>query len=94
MIGAVTPGFCSSQASATAASGAPRAVATDVFGASLFKHTEANDSTVHAALVQVATARGAPLAAGALGLLGVAAAFNRQRARLAGPQAAQPAQAR
>ncbi len=33
------------------------------------------------------------LAAGALGLLGVAAAFNRQRARLAGTQAAQAAQA-
>jgi len=44
-------------------------VATDVFGASLFKHTEANDSTVHAALVQVATARGAPLAAVALAWL-------------------------
>ena len=44
-------------------------VATDVFGASLFKHTEANDSAVHAALVQVATARGAPLAAVALAWL-------------------------
>ena len=44
-------------------------VETDVFGASLFKHTEANDSTVHAALVQVATARGAPLAAVALAWL-------------------------
>ncbi len=44
-------------------------VATDVFGASLFKHTEANDSTVHAALAQVAAARGAPLAAVALAWL-------------------------
>jgi 1-deoxyxylulose-5-phosphate synthase len=44
-------------------------VETDVFGASLFKHTEANDSVVHAALVQVATARGAPLAAVALAWL-------------------------
>lgn len=44
-------------------------MATDVFGASLFKHTEANDSQVHAALVQVATARGAPLAAVALAWL-------------------------
>ena len=44
-------------------------VETDVFGASLFKHTEANDSAVHAALVQVATARGAPLAAVALAWL-------------------------
>lgn len=44
-------------------------VATDVFGASLFKHTEANDSAVHAALVRVAGARGAPLAAVALAWL-------------------------
>jgi aryl-alcohol dehydrogenase-like predicted oxidoreductase len=44
-------------------------VATDVFGASLFKHTEANDSAVHAALVQVAAARGAPLASVALAWL-------------------------
>nr|HQC95911.1 aldo/keto reductase [Aquabacterium sp.] len=44
-------------------------VATDVFGASLFKHTEANDSAVHAALVRVADARGAPLAAVALAWL-------------------------
>jgi aryl-alcohol dehydrogenase-like predicted oxidoreductase len=44
-------------------------VATDVFGASLFKHTEANDSQVHAALVQVAEARGAPLATVALAWL-------------------------
>jgi aryl-alcohol dehydrogenase-like predicted oxidoreductase len=40
-----------------------------VFGASLFKHTEANDSAVHAALVQVAAARGAPLASVALAWL-------------------------
>jgi 1-deoxyxylulose-5-phosphate synthase len=44
-------------------------VATDVFGASLFKHTQGNDSAVHAALVQVAAARGAPLAAVALAWL-------------------------
>jgi aryl-alcohol dehydrogenase-like predicted oxidoreductase len=44
-------------------------MATDVFGASLFKHTEANDSAVHAALAQVAAARGAPLAAVALAWL-------------------------
>ena len=44
-------------------------VATDVFGASLFKHTEANDSAVHAALVRVAAARGATLAAVALAWL-------------------------
>lgn len=44
-------------------------VATDVFGASLFRHTEANDSAVHAALVQVAAARGAPLASVALAWL-------------------------
>lgn len=44
-------------------------VATDVFGASLFKHTEANDSQVHTALDQVAAARGSPLAAVALAWL-------------------------
>ena len=42
---------------------------SDVFGASLFQHTEANDSQVHAALVRVAAARGAPLAAVALAWL-------------------------
>jgi len=39
---------------------------SDVFGASLFKHTETNDALVHAALAQVAAQRGAALAAVAL----------------------------
>jgi len=39
---------------------------SDVFGASLFKHTETNDAQVHAALAQVAAQRGAALAAVAL----------------------------
>ncbi len=44
-------------------------IASDVFGASLFAHTEANDQAVHAALAQVAAGRGAPLAAVALAWL-------------------------
>ncbi len=44
-------------------------IASDVFGATLFKHTEANDALVHAALAQVAAQRGAPLAAVALAWL-------------------------
>lgn len=39
---------------------------SDVFGASLFKHTETNDALVHAALAQVAAQRGVALAAVAL----------------------------
>ncbi len=44
-------------------------IASDVFGTTLFKHTEANDALVHAALAQVASQRGAPLAAVALAWL-------------------------
>jgi aryl-alcohol dehydrogenase-like predicted oxidoreductase len=44
-------------------------IATDVFGTSLFQHTEGNDALVHAALARVAAARGAALAAVALAWL-------------------------